>query len=172
LANQVHPERVVWFLGRQFEATGDVDASRRLERVVRPQPYSAVAGLPRKREAGIDQPAAQAVPARIRVHEEDAELGDLSIGGIGDAEDAADSPPVQLGDPSRLALGVVAVGVVGHDARHERLELGIPAELGLIQLAVRHHHPAEIARLAKLADDRLPCRAHRECSYALKRLFQ
>jgi hypothetical protein len=68
------------------------------------------------------------------------------------AEHAPDPVLAQLGDPRRFPPLVVAAGVVGDDLRHQRLEAGVPAELRRVDLAVRHHHPAEISRPAQPAD--------------------
>ena len=78
--------------------------------------------------------------------EQDPQLRDAGLAaGCDDAEHATRAAAVDLGDPRRLALRVVALGEVGHDPRHERLEAGVPAELLGVQLAVALDDPAEVA---------------------------
>jgi len=50
---------------------------------------------------------------------------------------------------------VVIRGVVGHDPGDQRLEAGVPTELGGVQLSMRHHHPPQIARLPQTPDHHL-----------------
>jgi hypothetical protein len=47
----------------------------------------------------------------------------------------------------------VISGVVGNDPGHQRLEVGVPAELLGIDLTVGHHHPAEVAGTVGPAHD-------------------
>ena len=71
-----------------------------------------------------------------------------------EAEGALVSRRIQL-DP--FAEWVVRCCEAGNDPGDQRLHLGVPAELLGVLLAVRHHHPAEVAGLAQGADghDRL-----------------
>jgi hypothetical protein len=74
---------------------------------------------------------------------------------LGHAEDATDPLAGRgLGDPGRLALRVGRRRVVGDDAGDERLEAGVPAELGRVHLAVGPDHPAQVAGPAKVPDRR------------------
>jgi hypothetical protein len=73
----------------------------------------------------------------------------------GDAEHAPEAPAVGLGDPGGLPGGVVVCGIVGDDPCDQRLEGGVPPELGGVHLAVGHDDPPQVAWLAKRPDSRL-----------------
>jgi hypothetical protein len=67
----------------------------------------------------------------------------------------------------------MALGVVGHDPGDERLEVGIPPELGGINLPVRHHDPAQVAGLTEWSNHSARDASHGwPLSELLKRLFQ
>src|SRR5689334_20342191 len=74
LADEVGAVAVVRLLVDQREAALEVDAPCRDQRVVGPQPHPGVPGTAREVEAGVHEPAAEALPARVGVHEEDAQL--------------------------------------------------------------------------------------------------
>lgn len=143
---------MVRLFGGEREAAGAVDPARRFERVVRPQADTGVACGAGEVEAGVDETPAESVAARVGVDEEDAELGRVPIVRVGDEEDAADAVAVELGDPGRFSLRVVVAGVVGDDARDERLEVGVPVEFGGVDLAVSLDDPAQVSGLPERAD--------------------
>jgi hypothetical protein len=93
------------------------------------------------------------MPTRGRVDEQDPQLRGRLV--LTHAEHAADPLAVKLRDPRRLAIRVVIDRVVGDDLGDERLEVGVPAELAVVLLTVRHHHPAEVAGAVQRANDRL-----------------
>ena len=100
----------------------------------------------------VDQATAQSCPARLGVDEQDSKLR----GGVvdWDAEHASHPLSVRLGDPCGAAVSLRGVGVVGHDLRDECFERRVPAELGVVELAVRHDNPPEISRFTEPPDDR------------------
>jgi AcrR family transcriptional regulator len=101
------------------------------------------------------------------VHQQDPQLRRRLVGGH--AEHAPDPPAVELGDPRRLAVGVVRARVVGDDPRHERFEGRVPPELRGVDLAVRHDDPAEVPGTAELPDRHLRQWLHPR---SLKQSFQ
>jgi hypothetical protein len=152
LADQVDSEAVVRFLGDQLEAALEVEVPGRGEWMVCPQSHELITGGPRELEAGIDQPAAEVLTARVGVDEQDAQERGVVTVGIGHAEHAPGASSVELGDPCGLAIGGVTGGVVGHDPGDERLEARVPAEFVRVDLAVGHHDPAEVAGFAERSD--------------------
>ena len=98
-----------------------------MQDVVGPQGDARVAGAPGEAQALLDQPRADPAPARPRVDEQQAQLGDVVL--AAHAQHAAGGLAVDLGDPRRLAARVVGPGVVGDDPRDERLEALVPAVL-------------------------------------------
>src|SRR5262249_24445678 len=150
LAGQVGAEAVVGVLGDQGEAAGEVDLAGGGQRGVGPERHPLVPGPPGEREALIGPPAAQPPAARRWGYQPGPELCGRLVGGYADTA----SPPltVLLSDPCGLPGRVVSARVICDDPRDERLEGSVPAELGRVDLAVRHHHPAEIAGLAEQAD--------------------
>src|SRR5260221_7186851 len=162
LAHQIDTEAVVGLLVDQPEPPGQVDAARGGERMVGPQLQPRVTGQAGEVHALVDEPSAEMAPAGRRVHQEDPELSRGLVGG--NAEHAPDPAAVRLGDPGGLPGWVAAGRVVGDDPRDDRLEGGIPAELGRVHLAVGHHHPAEVTRPPQAAylsprPERLPPRS-------------
>jgi hypothetical protein len=144
LAYQIDTEAVVRLLVDQPEPARQVDAAGGGERMVGPQLHAQVTGPAGEVHALVDEPSAEMAPAGRRVHQEDPELSRGLVGG--NAEHAPDPAAVHLGDPGGLPGRVAAGRVVGDDPRDERLEGGIPAELGRVHLAVGHHYPAEVTR--------------------------
>jgi hypothetical protein len=61
-----------------------------------------------------------------------------------DAEHAAGASTVDGGDPRVVAPGSVVIVIVGDDARHEPLEVGVPPELVGVDRAVAPHDPTEV----------------------------
>ena len=90
--------------------------------LLRPQPHAAVADLAREADALVDQPRADAEPARLRLDQQQPQLGDASSTAL-DQEHAADVLAVALGDPAALALRIEAPHEARHDLGDQRLEL-------------------------------------------------
>jgi len=80
---------------------------------------------------------------RARVDEQQAQLRDPP--GRRHHEDRADALAVELGDPAAAAPRIEASDEIRDDAGDQRLEALAPAVLARIELAVRLHHPAEVA---------------------------
>ena len=99
-----------------------VDAARGRKRVIGPQPDALVTGLPSEAHRRVDERAAESVAARIRVDEQDSQLGGSGLVGR-DTEDAADAASVELRDPGRVAIVAGSARVVGNDPRDPPLEL-------------------------------------------------
>src|SRR5262249_36644243 len=74
LADQVDSEAVVRLLRDEPESARQVEAPGGDQRVVGPQAQPGVPGGAREVHAGVDQPAAQTVPPRIRMYKQDAQL--------------------------------------------------------------------------------------------------
>ena len=153
LTDELDAEAVVWLLLDQVEAVAEVDTASSGERMIGPQLHTPVARRFGKLERRAHQARADVSTAGARVDEQDPQPGCLWIVAA-HAEDAAGSLAAELGDPGRVVFIAGFACVVGHDPGHERLEAGIPAELGGVHLTVGHHHPAEIARLSERADER------------------
>ena len=149
------------------ETGGLIDPAGGDQIVVRPQGDPGVTGRPGEGDALGDQAGAETVAAGGRVDQEDAQLGGLRIV-TPHQEDRAGAAAVQLGYPGRLARRVPALGVVGDDPRDQGLETLVPAELPGVDLAVGHHHPAQVTRPAQSADLCL----HTSRPHQVKRLFQ
>ena len=150
LADEIDAEAVVRLFGDQAEPALEIDAPRGGERVVRPQHHALVARGAREVQACVDESATEVMAARQRVDQEQAQARGRRV--VGHAEHAAGATAVDLGDPGRLAIGLRRRGVVGDDARDERLHRRVPPELARVDLAVCHDDPAEVARLAEGAD--------------------
>src|SRR5258708_4620172 len=144
LAHQIDTEAVVRLLVDQPEPPGQVDAARGGERMVGPQLHPRVTGQAGEVHALVHEPSAQMAPPGRRGPPEGPELSPGLVSG--NADHAPDPAAVRLGDPGGLPGRVAPGRVVGDDPRDERLEGGIPAELGRVHLAVGHHYPAEVTR--------------------------
>src|SRR5229473_2962966 len=83
---------------RALEPGALVDAARIDEHAARPQADLAVAGGARETDAFVDQPRPDAEPARLRVDEEQTQLGDLVRALL--EEDTTDRLAVDVGDPA------------------------------------------------------------------------
>src|SRR5690606_5396030 len=110
-------------------------------------PVSDVAG---EVETGADESCPEAVTARARIDEQDAELGGVVL--ACDAEDASGASSVEFGDPRGFMVGIVTAGEVGDDLRDERFEAGVPAVFAGVDLAMRLDDPSEIAGLVEAAN--------------------
>jgi hypothetical protein len=67
----------------------------------------------------------------------------------------ADPLAIHLGDPAALAMRVELCDELRHDARDQGFEALIPAVFTRIELAVRLHHPAHVARPMAAQNDSL-----------------
>ena len=110
-----------------------------------------VAGPAREADALVDEPLADAEPARARLDEQQSQLGHLLR--LPDEEHGADDLAVAFGDPAALARRIEVVEEVGDDARDERLELGVVAPLARVERAVAVDDPAHVARLVRAQQD-------------------
>src|SRR6266513_2253799 len=114
------------------EAGPLVDAPRRDE--------LAIARGPGERDALVDEPLSDPVPARAGFDEQQPELRDGVA--LPDAEDRADPLAVELGDPAALALRVEVLDELRDDGRDEGLEALVPAVLLPVERAVTLDDPA------------------------------
>src|SRR5262249_49865569 len=126
-----------------LEAGALVDAPRVHQHAARPQADLAVAAGAREADAFVDQPGAEAEPARLRIDQQQAELRDLGRALL--EEDATDRLAVEVGDPAALARGIVVLDVVRDDLGAKPFERRTPAVFPRVELAVPLHHPAELA---------------------------
>src|SRR2546426_7394349 len=92
-----------------------VQAARRVQLALRPQRELAIAGLPREADALVDQAAADTESSRVRLHEEQPQLGD-GLRFTHD-EDRTDDLAVPIRDPAALASRVEVIEEVRADAR-------------------------------------------------------
>jgi hypothetical protein len=81
-----------------------IQAARRIQVALRPQRDLRVAGLPREPDAFVDEPSADAEPARLRLDQQQPQLGDVLR--FLDEEDRADDGAVALGEPAMLACRI------------------------------------------------------------------
>src|SRR5687767_720548 len=100
-------EAVVAVFADEGEPRRFVDATRSHQHVVRPEDHPAIAHGSREVDAFADQPAADAVPAGLRIDEEATELGHRRVLLVAHDEDATHSLAVELGDPEPLELGIM-----------------------------------------------------------------
>src|ERR1700754_2803948 len=101
LADQIDTEAVVRLLLDELEPARQVDASRRAERMVRPQLQPRVARSTRELDALVDERTADAGTASRRVDEKDPKLRGRVFDAY--AEDAPDSGAFALGEPRRFS---------------------------------------------------------------------
>jgi hypothetical protein len=107
-----------------------------------------VAGPPGEARTLVDQTRADPEPPRRRLDEQQAQPGDAVALEVPYQEHRAHVlgtvRAVAFGDPAALALRLVVLDVVGHDARHERFEALVPPVLIGVERAVARDHPAEV----------------------------
>src|SRR5256885_9606570 len=120
-----------------------VDATRRDEDVVRPKGELAISRCARETDALVDESRANAEAARLRLDEQEAKFRDGL--GLPDAEHAADTLPVDFGDPAALALGVEVGDEFRDDVRDQRLERFVPPVLLPVERAVPLDDPSHVA---------------------------
>src|SRR5262249_39367227 len=144
LPEEVVPEASMRRLVGERETRRQIETPRGDEWVVRPQHDAFVSGVTGELDARFHQSCPDTESATVRMDEQNPQL--CSGVALRDTEDAAHTPAFELGDPGRLAPGIVAGRIVGDDLRHQRLEAAVPAELLRVHLTVCHDHPPEIAR--------------------------
>jgi len=101
LLDQVVTEGVMGSGVHEIEAGALVQAPRVVQDVVGPQDDLLVARAAREAQALVDQPRADAAPARPRLDEQQAQLSDRVA--LGHAQDAPGRLAVDLGDPRGVA---------------------------------------------------------------------
>ena len=109
---------------------------------LRPQSDLAVAGGAGKGQQVVDQARADAHAARVWLDQEQTQFADLP-GGL-DQKDTADRHAGALGDPALFMTRVLVLDELGHDARHQRLEVLVEAVLLCVQHAVALDYPAHV----------------------------
>src|SRR2546426_4750697 len=119
-----------------------VDATRRDEDVVRPKGELAISRCARETDALVDESRANAEAARLRLDEQEAKFRDGL--GLSDAEHAADTLPVDFGDPTALALAVEVGDEPRADLRDERLERFVPPVLLPVERGVPLDDPTHV----------------------------
>src|SRR5262249_17419236 len=142
LADEVLAEAVMLLALDEAEPGGLVEAPRRDQHVVGPEPEPAVAAAPRETDAFGDEALADAEAARLGRDDEEAELGDALR--LFHDEDRADDLALAFGDPAALALRIEMAEELGGDLGDQRLELLVPAKLLGVEAAVERHHPAHV----------------------------
>src|SRR5919204_3886098 len=124
LADHHHAELPVRLALHLAKAELGVNRARREQIGVRPEDELAIARLARKRDALLDEALAETGAARLRLDEEQPQLGDR----VGFADDKRRADPLAmfinaaLGDPAVLALGIEVAQELGDDVGHQRLE--------------------------------------------------
>jgi hypothetical protein len=114
------------------------------QHVVGPERDPAIANLASEAHAFAHQARAEALPARLRLDEQHAQLGHRF--GLSDEEHAANDLVVLLRQPTALVPRVEALHKLCRDARDKRLALHVPAVLLGIEHAVALDDPAQVAR--------------------------
>src|SRR5258708_31886430 len=143
--DEVLAEAAMRFLVDAAEAGLGVQAARRVQLALRPERQRAIAGVARKADAFLDQPASDAEPARGGLDEQQPQLRHRLR--FPDDEHRADDRAVAFRDPAALAARVEMIEEVGADPRDERLELGVVAPLARVDRAVTLDDPAHVAGL-------------------------
>ena len=150
LADEIDPKAVMALLIYEVKPAVHVDLPSSDQRVVGPQLHPRVASSAGESDALIDQAMAEASAARRRLDQQDAQLRGGVVGR--DAENTAHPPTTHLSDPCGLAPRARIGSVVGNNPRHQRFEIGVPAEFRGVLLPMGHHHPAEVAGATKQSD--------------------
>src|SRR5260370_36032734 len=117
-----------------------VDAARIDEHAARPQADPAVAGGARETDAFVDQSRPDAEPARLRVDEEQTQLGDLVRTLL--EEDTTDRLAVDVGDPAARTRRIMGLDVLADDLRAPPSEGRAPSVFVGNARAAAPHHPA------------------------------
>src|SRR5438034_3160731 len=128
-----------------------VDATRRDEDVVRPKRELAISRCASETDALVDEsrPDAQATCPWLDEQEAQLRHGLRLV----DAEHAADTLPVDFGDPTALALAVEVGDELRDDVRHQRLERFVPPVFLPVDRAVPLDDPAHIAGAVRAESD-------------------
>src|SRR6266550_4610117 len=135
----------------ELEPRALVDATRRDEDVVCPERELPIPRRASEPDAFDDESRANAEAARLRLDEQEAKLRDGL--GLPDAEHAADTLPVDFGDPTPLALGIEVGDELRDDLRHQRLERFVPPVLLPVERAVPLDDPTHIAGAVRAEGD-------------------
>src|SRR5256885_9016922 len=135
----------MWLLGDELESGALVDAPRRPEAALRPEPDPAIARVSGKANAFVYEAGADAQLPGRRLHVEQPQLRNLLR--LLHAEYRADDLAVVLRDPAPFARGIAMPHEVGDYLRDEGLEPFVPAILLVIQHALPVHHPPDVAGL-------------------------
>src|SRR5262249_41777872 len=125
LADQIVAEAVVRLLGDEGEPLLLINMPRFGEHTVCPEHKFPVAATPRETNALLDEPGAQSQAARLRLDQQQAELGNC-LAGLHD-EHRADDLAVHLCDPATLARRVIRVDKICDDLGYQRFETLVPA---------------------------------------------
>src|SRR5215468_1938716 len=143
LAGELLAELLVRLAGDELEAGALVDAARSDQYAGGPQRHLVVAGVAGKAYGLVDQPRADANPARLALHQQQPQPCHLVA--VLDDEHRADVFAVALGDPAALALGIEIAHEGGDDLGGERLEAVVPAIFAAVDQAVLGDDPAHVA---------------------------
>jgi hypothetical protein len=124
-----------------------IQAARCVQVALRPQRDPGVAGLPREPDALVDEPPADAEPARLGLDQEQPKFGDGLR--LPDEEHRADDGAVALGDPAMLPCRIEVIEKVGANPRGQSLELRVVAPLARVEHRVAVDDPAHVPRLVR-----------------------
>src|SRR5439155_19126116 len=103
----------------------------------------SVAGLGGEADALIDEPLADAQPARRWFHEQEPQLRDSR--GLANQKDGPDDLAIFFGDPAALALRIIVLEEFGNDLGDQRLEPLVPSELVRVQGGMAVDHPPHVS---------------------------
>jgi AcrR family transcriptional regulator len=164
---------VVRFFVGQPESGFEVEMARGGKRVVGPQHHLFVASGASEVDALLYEPPAKAATAARIGDQQDPQLCSRVV--FADTRHTSHSPAVDFGDPRLLTGRVMCGGKVGNDLSDECLQVGVPAKLAGVLLAVRHDHPAQITGLSEGPHHDfwlVPSFSHADSVSPLTRLFQ
>src|SRR5262249_21415403 len=97
----------------------------------------------RETHAFLNEPRAEAEPARFRLDQQETKPRDFV--GLLHQQDRPDVLPVALRAPAAVALGIALADEGGHDLRGQRFERLVPAVLLAVDRAVPAYDPTEVA---------------------------
>src|SRR5579862_7175452 len=170
LTDDIRPEAAAGFCPGAREAGALVEAACRAQILMRPQRDALVARSFCKAHALGDEARAESHAACGRLDQQQPQFRAGAL--AGNEKDAPQAPAVALCNPAALARRVELLDELRGDARHQRLEVLVPAELLCVKRAVPLDDPPQIAG-AKAAQrelgirgyvpegERLPQSAHR-----------
>src|ERR1700679_2492270 len=125
LADQILPKAAMRLGFHERKASVLIDLAGGNQNALRPQRDSAIAAGAREGDAFGDQALPEALAARARLDQQQAEVCDLVV--APDPEHRADRPSVDIGDPAAFARGVEGGDEFRRDLRDQSLERGIEA---------------------------------------------